>query len=64
MGAAPSRTAVWYTVAVNDVDRWTLRVSMTLDADGGPPEEDHPPSIDAACDLLRLWYAKVTASQT
>jgi hypothetical protein len=64
MGPAPSHTAVWYTVAVNDVDRWTLRVSMTLDADGGVREDDHPPNIDEACDLLRLWYAKVTKVET
>ena len=42
MGQAPARTAVWYAVAVNDIDRWTLRVSMTLDADGGPREDLHP----------------------
>ncbi|MET0903526.1 MAG: hypothetical protein ABWZ52_09830 [Acidimicrobiales bacterium] len=63
MAQAPARTGVWYAVAVNDIDRWTLRVSMTLDAEEGTREELHPPGIEAACDLLRLWYAQVTGSQ-
>jgi hypothetical protein len=63
MGQTPSPAAVWYAVAVKDIDRWTLRVSMTVDADGGAREDRHPPSIEAACDLLRLWYAKVTGTQ-
>jgi hypothetical protein len=63
MGQTPSPTAVWYAVAVNDSDRWRLQVSMTLDADGGTREDGHPPSIEAACDLLRLWFARVTGTQ-
>jgi len=63
MGEAPSQAAVWYAVAVNDVGRWSLRVSMTLEADGGAREDRHPQSIDAACELLRLWYGKVTEAQ-
>ena len=47
-------------VAINDSNRWRLQVSMTLDADGGTREDGHPPSIEAACDLLRLWFARVT----
>ena len=63
MGQVPSPTAVWYAVAVKDVDRWTLRVSATVDADGGARQISHPPGIDDACDLLRLWYEVVAGYQ-
>lgn len=60
-GSSPSRTAAWYVVATRDgsVGRWSLRVSMTLDADGGVREDHHPRAIDDACDLLQRWHARL-----
>jgi hypothetical protein len=65
MGEGSASAAVWHAVASCDeaVGRWTLRVSMTTDTDGGAREDRHPPTIDAACELLRLWYGNVTRTE-